>query len=198
MQDPIGLAGGVTLYEYAGSNPGSFDDPFGLECGQYGNCVQSGEGKGGQVNPRDKGGLERPFIGEDVFVPMKVPAVGGALAGVLVRVGLNRLAGRAAETWLAKTFGGRAASLATSRGWRHLDNLTAAGVAQEAKTGRTFLTGRVKEQIARDEELLRTSGSGVTAVEWHFFPGLAGSGPSGPLRQALTNAGIGIVEHATP
>jgi len=29
-QDPIGLAGGVNLYSYAGSNPVAFDDPFGL------------------------------------------------------------------------------------------------------------------------------------------------------------------------
>jgi RHS repeat-associated protein len=35
-QDPIGLAGGVNLYSYAGSNPVAYTDPFGLmECTIY-------------------------------------------------------------------------------------------------------------------------------------------------------------------
>ena len=42
-QDPIGLAGGVNLYAYAGNDPISFSDPFGLNpCGTSKSWVECG------------------------------------------------------------------------------------------------------------------------------------------------------------
>jgi hypothetical protein len=114
---------------------------------------------------------------------------GGGLA-----VAENRAIGLAAEGFLSRLFGGTKAGRMTSQGMRYLDNLTAEGVAQESKVGRTFLTVRIRSQIAKDAELLNTPGSGVTRVEWHFKRGITGIGPSGPLRNALTKAGIHIIE----
>jgi len=45
-QDPIGLAGGVNLYAYAGNDPITYDDPFGL-CDQQDKdvCAAAGDAK---------------------------------------------------------------------------------------------------------------------------------------------------------
>jgi RHS repeat-associated protein len=104
----------------------------------------------------------------------------------------NRLAGLAGEDFLKRTYGGGKISLNTSGGWRHIDNFVD-GIAMESKVGRTSLSKRIQRQINKDVELMNTPGSGVNAVEWHFSPGKTGVGPSAPLRDALTKAGIKIV-----
>jgi len=105
----------------------------------------------------------------------------------------NRLAGQARENFLLRTYGGRSqVTLQTSLGRRIIDNL-AGGVARESKVGLTSLTRRVQTQIAKDVELMERGL--VDSVEWHFFPSSTGVGPTAPLRQALEEAGIGILIH---
>lgn len=42
QEDPIGVAGGMNLYQFNGNNPVLYTDPFGLkECHDRGNCTQS-------------------------------------------------------------------------------------------------------------------------------------------------------------
>ena len=107
----------------------------------------------------------------------------------------NQRAGAVGEKFLAKTYGGeQQVSKTTSLGARRLDNL-ADGVARESKVGRTALTTRVEAQIVKDVELMSAPASGVNVVEWHFFPGASGLGPTAPLLNKLMNCGITVCLH---
>ena len=84
--------------------------------------------------------------------------------------------------------------MTTSRGGRYIDQLVGR-VAHESKVGYTTLTPSISLQIAKDAELI--AARDIDAAIWHFFrsPQTGLGGPSAPLRQALQQAGIGIVIH---
>jgi len=113
----------------------------------------------------------------------------------------NRLAaegigatGRVGEEALQALGGESQVFFRTSQGGRFVDQLVE-GVAHESKVGYTSLTKDVARQIGKDAELLGTRQ--VEGYTWHFFqsPVTGRIGPSGPLQQALENAGIGVEVH---
>jgi filamentous hemagglutinin len=81
-----------------------------------------------------------------------------------------------------------------SGGGRFVDQLVGR-VAHESKVGYTSLTKDIAGQIAKDAELILTKQ--IDSAVWHFYqsPVTGLGGPSGPLREALSNAGIGFVIH---
>ncbi|MBI3447898.1 MAG: hypothetical protein HY049_03100 [Acidobacteria bacterium] len=107
------------------------------------------------------------------------------------RIGATGVVG---ETALKELGGESQVFFQTSQGARYVDQLVN-GVANESKVGYTSLTQSVTTQIAKDAELIQ-SGK-VDGAVWHFFtsPVTGQVGPSGPLLQALQNAGITVVIH---
>lgn len=81
-------------------------------------------------------------------------------------------------------------SFSTPVGVRRLDVLTQSGLGIESKVGRTSLTATTRSQIAKDSLLM--SNGDVTGIEWVFSrSGVTGQiGPTGPLTDALSRAGI--------
>lgn len=104
----------------------------------------------------------------------------------------NRIAGLAGESMLRSTYGGAKQSFPTSLGYRHADNFVN-GVVQESKVGFTSLSPRIRVQVWKDMELLERKA--VKSVEWHFYPGKTGIGPTPGLKSYLETCGIKICVH---
>ncbi|MGO4569430.1 hypothetical protein AB4Z52_31390 [Rhizobium sp. 2YAF20] len=83
----------------------------------------------------------------------------------------------------------------TTLGTRVVDQLTEDNIANEAKTGYASLDADTMLQVAKDAELLAKRR--VEGVTWNFYtsPVTGIVGPSQPLIDALTKAGIKIVIH---
>jgi RHS repeat-associated protein len=162
---------------------------------------------GGALDWLANGPSDRSTIGGAVWMGMMAGS-GGRLSGVArgasalpkaasaaERLVANQAAGKVGEDFLKNTYGGaQEVTKQTSLRARRIDTL-ADGVAMESKVGRTSLTTRVEAQIAKDVELMAMPRSGVDAVEWHFFPGKSGFGPTAPLMNKLLNCGITVCMH---
>lgn len=114
-------------------------------------------------------------------------------------VAANRAAGNAARDFIAAREAPSLIeqNLRTTGGLRRLDVLKEGDelVGIESKVGRTSLTPRVRQELARDVKLLR-SGE-LDQVRWEFWKSArtGEGGPSSALRQRLDKFGIEIVEH---
>ncbi len=94
-----------------------------------------------------------------------------------------------------RLLGGRSlVGFQTPLGWRVVDQVVGR-FGHESKVGYQALTRRLQDQIAKDRALLALGR--LDGIAWHFFrsPVTGKIGPSGPLRNALRNAGITVVEH---
>lgn len=147
----------------------------------------SGQGQGVE-------GALPSFVSSDVATKSSSSLIGKSygLGTVVESPGLNQAAGNAARDALAAAHPGALIeqSFTTTAGVRRIDILTQSRLAIESKVGRTSFTAATRSQIAKDSLLL--SNRQVTGVEWVFSrSGVTGQvGPTGPLADALSKAGI--------
>ena len=80
QQDPIGLAGGINLYQYA-PNPLTWVDPWGLSCGATGSDLHASGNKTKPRDPRIDGYNLKPGQKPDLYLDpdgLVIPNQGGA------------------------------------------------------------------------------------------------------------------------
>ena len=113
-QDPIGLAGGVNLYAYAGNNPITFTDPFGLTCPMPGTCTQSdGRVKGLWANTKNWLVRDNGRFGHRLTAAMGDRALDAMFAGHVVRGVAGAVGSRAATAAAAEAEAASAAPVRT-------------------------------------------------------------------------------------
>jgi hypothetical protein len=142
----------------------------------------------------------------DVFLVKSLATAGGKLAfagiAALAETGAARTAigetGKVGANALAELVGGTTNKyFPTGLGRRFVDQF-AEGVAHESKVGYTAGTDFVRREAAKDAWLVMNKD--IKSAVWHFSesPVTGLVGPSGPLRDFLTQLGIEIVCPACP
>jgi hypothetical protein len=77
---------------------------------------------------------------------------------------------------------------------RSADILAERGAAVEVKTGRVDARQSVRNQIARDSQLMNGASARARSVLWVFAPGKSGLGPTAGTVNLLNGAGIPWVQ----
>jgi RHS repeat-associated protein len=125
QEDPIGVAGGLNLYQFNGNNPVAFTDPFGLKkCRQAGNCVQGDGGVEEALDHAEAQAARIPFGNPQASRVLADPLssglqklvamieMGASLPGPLGMAGGASKGASALSSWHKATFGDEAASAA--------------------------------------------------------------------------------------
>ena len=154
-EDPIGVAGGLNLYQYAGNNPASFTDPFGLcsKADNWTNCKSWTAADARTVFTQL--GQMAPAINHEVatFIPKNVAAAAAGLALGSVVAAVGRVSGALAAAKAAEASGEFGSVAVASEAEANVAARVWAGAGSRVITashGGASATGEVVGRIAAD------------------------------------------------